>query len=138
VPYSSAPVVREIRTGNQVTYDRVVVEFFGEFGSCVVRYVGAVVHDPRGDVVPLTGGAFLEVRIHGATFDNIINAGGDVPNLRYTGPHRIRVGLPNVLEIADAGDFEMVMGLGIGLDHRAGFRVQRLTSPPRLVVDVAH
>jgi O-methyltransferase involved in polyketide biosynthesis len=46
--------------------------------------------------------------------------------------------LGNVLEIADAGDFEAVLSLGIGLRTQAGLRAYRLEGPSRLVIDLAH
>ena len=37
-----------------------------------------------------------------------------------------------------AGDFEGVVTFGLGVRHRTGFRVFRLTDPTRIAVDVAH
>jgi hypothetical protein len=31
-----------------------------------------------------------------------------------------------------------VLSFGVGVDHRAGFRVLALTSPSRVAIDVAH
>ena len=40
-------------------------------------------------------------------------------------------------EIGLAEDWEGLVRLGVGLDHRAGFRVLELRDPVRVVVDVA-
>jgi len=45
---------------------------------------------------------------------------------------------PNLRQVKVAGDFEGVVTFGLGLRHKTGFRVFRLTGPKRLVVDVAH
>jgi hypothetical protein len=45
---------------------------------------------------------------------------------------------PNLLQVKKAGDFEGTVSFGLGLRHRTGFRVFRLTNPTRVVIDVAH
>jgi hypothetical protein len=45
---------------------------------------------------------------------------------------------PNLRQVKGAGDFEGVVSFGLGLRHKAGFRVFRLTGPTRIVIDVAH
>ena len=40
-------------------------------------------------------------------------------------------------QVGLAEDWEGLVRLGIGLDHRAGFRVLELRDPVRVVVDVA-
>lgn len=134
----AAAVVKEIRTADHGTFDRVVVEYTGSFGAWSVRYVDKVMDDPQGIDVPLKGSAFLDVRVQKATFDNLFQVGGGVEHTVYGGPRRFSPGLTNVQEIADAGDFEAVMGLGIGLTTKGGVRAYRLNNPSRLVIDVAH
>jgi hypothetical protein len=46
--------------------------------------------------------------------------------------------LPEVVQIKKTGEFEQVVSFGIGLRHRDGFRVFRLSLPTRLVIDVLH
>lgn len=133
-----AAVVREIRTADQGGFDRVVIEFDGTFGAYQVGYVPAVTEDPSDEPVALQGSAFLRVVVQNATFDNVFQAQGGVPHLAYAGPRRLTAALPVVQEVADAGDFEAVISLGIGLSRQAGLRVSRLEGPSRLVIDVAH
>jgi hypothetical protein len=52
-------------------------------------------------------------------------------------PDKLTPGLPQVRQLGLAEDWEGVVRIGVGLDHRAGFRVLELTSPVRVVVDVA-
>ncbi len=133
-----AAVVKDIRAARHPGFDRVVVQYQGTFGAWRVAYADRIVEDPTGEPVPLRGSAFLSVVVQNATFDNLVQVGDGVPRLVYDGPRRLSPDLPNVFEIADAGDFEAVMALGIGLDHAAGLRAYRLEDPSRLVIDVAH
>jgi hypothetical protein len=133
-----AAVVKDIRFADHGSFDRVVVEYQGTFGGWRVAYQDRITEDPSDRPVPLKGAAFLSVVVRNATFDNQVQAGGSVPHVSYDGPRRIEADLPNVKEIADAGDFESVLSLGIGLDHSAGIRAYRLASPSRLVIDIAH
>lgn len=131
-------VLREIRVGRHDGFDRLVLEFTGPFGPWWVRPVEEVTEDPTGEPVPLQGSARLAVSVAGATLDNQLQAVDGVPRVVYDGPRRVAAGLPNLREVADAGDFEAVLSLGVGLDHAAGLRAYRLDAPTRLVVDVAH
>jgi hypothetical protein len=133
-----AAVVKVIRFADRGSFDRVVIEFQGTFGAWAVSYVNEVVSDPEGKQVKLAGSASISVRVQKATFDNLFQAGDGIPHLSYTGPRRMAAGLANVQEIADAGDFEAVIGLGIGVSHKAGLRAYRLAGPSRLVIDIAH
>ena len=56
----------------------------------------------------------------------------------YTGPPKLQPsGTRLVKEVAQVEDFEGVLTWVIGLEADAPFRVSTLTSPPRLVIDVA-
>jgi hypothetical protein len=134
----AAAVVEEIRAADHGSFDRVVIQFKGTFGAWSVEYVDKVVNDPEGSTVPLKGNAFAVVRVSHSTYDNLFQVGSGIEHLTYTGPHRISTSLPNVQELADAGDFEAEMGLGVGLQRKAGLRAYRLENPARLVVDIAH
>jgi hypothetical protein len=137
-PTAPAAVLAVIRTADRGAYDRVVLEFTGTFGGYSVGYVDELTEDPTGDPVDLAGNAILAVSIQGATMNNAFQTDDTVPLQTYPGPKRVSPNLPNVKDVADAGDFEAVLSLGVGLDHKAGFRVLKLADPARLVIDVAH
>jgi hypothetical protein len=48
------------------------------------------------------------------------------------------LGLPVLLEIKEIDFSEGVMAFALGLRGRRAFRVQTLTNPARLVVDIKH
>jgi len=122
-----------IRTARHGTFDRVVFQFAGRNRpGYSVEYVPRVTQDPSDRPVPLRGSAFMQVVFQGASTMDV--QGRKV----YTGPATITPGLPTLKQIKLAGDFERVLSFGIGLDHKAGFQVQSLTGPSRVVIDVAH
>jgi hypothetical protein len=129
-----AGVLRAVRTARQATFDRVVFEFDRQAAPTAyrVRYVPQVTRDPSGQPVVLRGRSFLEVILEGAT---TADANGRPV---HRGPASLTPALPALQQVSIAGDFERVLTFGLGVDHRAGFRVLALASPARIVIDVAH
>jgi hypothetical protein len=78
----------------------------------------------------LEGNALIEATVNGTASDGY-RAG------TQTIPDKLTPALPQVRQLGLAEDWESVVRVGIGVDHRAGFRVLELTGPPRVVVDVA-
>ncbi|MFN0283144.1 MAG: hypothetical protein ACKVZ6_14395 [Kineosporiaceae bacterium] len=137
-PTAPAAVLTVIRTADRGSYDRVVLEFNRPFGGYTVQYVDELTEDPTGDPVELAGSAVLAVVVQGATRNNAFQTSDTTPLETYAGPQRVSPNLPNVKEVADAGDFEAVLSFGVGLGAKTGFRVLKLSDPARLVIDVAH
>ncbi|NUT18863.1 MAG: hypothetical protein HOV77_06735 [Hamadaea sp.] len=129
---TKAPALTAVRTGRHETYDRVVFDFTGHFGSVRVAYVPVVHADPSDATVPLTGNAFLQVTVH----DAYARWGGQSPH--FSGPDSATPAYATLKQITISGDYENVLSFGVGLDRVAGFTVTRLASPDRLVIDVAH
>jgi len=120
-----------LRTGNNTTFDRIVFDERVSASGFNVRYVSQVRYDASGAVVPLKGRYFLRVVITGATTASL-------PGMPSVMPSVVTPGLPEVVQIRKAGEFERVVSYGIGLNRYRGFRVFRLSSPTRLVIDVLH
>jgi len=133
-PGTGTPVLTAIRTGQHNGFDRLVLEFNGGLPAYLVQYVAVVSGDPSGDPVQLNGKAFLHVALAGATLDDAFQGG----HRHYTGPKRVSINLPEMQEIAVAGDFEAVLSFGIGVAQVEPFSVTTMSGPPRLVIDVAH
>lgn len=121
----SAATVTGIRSGRHPGYDRIVLDLSGPAPSWSVRYVPRIVQDGSGRPLSLQGRAFLQIVVHPATGHAVSRA-----------PQR--PALPTLQEVRLAGDFEGYVTVGVGLADRVGFRAFELTSPRRLVVDVAH
>lgn len=124
---ASAAVVG-VRAGRHSCFDRVVFDGPGVFN--VVQYVPAVTTDPKGDPVPLGGGAFLSVSLIVPSDQPLFD--GSLPGLG---------GFRTLRQIRGAGGFEGYALFGVGVRARLPFRVFVVPGPgaqSRVVVDVAH
>jgi hypothetical protein len=123
-----------IRAGRHTCYDRLVLDISGttHVNSWRVEYVSAVRSDGSGAVVPLRGGAFLQItaganndQYHPANQRELANAAG----------------FTTFRQVASAGGFEGYSSIGLGVRARLPFRVAALAGPGntvRVAIDVAH
>ena len=125
-------VLRQIRTGQHGSYERLVLEFTAPYGAVKVGYVPVVRQDPSGRIVPLQGHSFLQIVVHAA-----VARYAATPITPYQGPSTLTPRYPTLRQVSISGDFEAVLSVGVGLSRTAGFQVQRLTAPDRLVLDIA-
>ena len=128
----------DLRSGRHPCFDRLVVDLDGPAPGYTVQYVDQVIEDGRGGVVPLRGGARLEVRVRRPAHD-------DNGNATYQPADRGEAlavgGYDTFRQVAFLGTFEGETQIGLGVRARLPFRVFTLTGPgagSRLVVDVAH
>ena len=126
---SRTAVLEHVRVGRHPGFDRVVFEFRAGTPAWSAKYVPQVVHDGSGLPVTLPGTAFLHVVFRGTRIDRA--SAGPPPIVRT--PR-----FATLLQLKEAGDFEGVVSFGLGLRRKVGFRGFRMTSPSRVVVDVAH
>ncbi|EKX63273.1 hypothetical protein Sipo8835_13130 [Streptomyces ipomoeae] len=128
----------DVRTGRHDCFDRIVFDVPGggdEIGY-YVQYVDQLQQAGSGDVIPVGGGAILEIRVGAPSYDPE-NGGvaypGEVaeplPGVDITGYRTFR-------DTRFAGSFEGETQIGVGVRARLPFRVLQLED--RLVVDVAH
>ena len=135
----TAPNLTGVRAGRHDCYDRLVLDLRG--GSSAgfhVSYVDAVYADASGALVPLRGGARLQIVVHASSYD--VNG-----QRTYTPANRRELanvaGYQTFRQVADAGSFEGQTTVGLGVRARLPFRAFVLAGPDggsRLVVDVAH
>ena len=114
-----------------LVYDRIVFRFTLGTPGYDVRYVAQVFKDPSGFPLALLGNKKLRIVFHNARAHTV--AGGSLPVRTKFTPL-----CTNVRQVKQAGDFEGVLSWGVGLRDKAAFRVFRLTSPTRVVIDVLH
>jgi hypothetical protein len=119
------------RTATHPGFDRMVFQFRGGTPGFNVRYVARIVQDGSGATVSLLGTRFLAIRFAAARAHPQNGSRLNVPRVRTPLFRSIR-------QVKLAGDFEGVVSYGAGIAGRRAFRVFRLTSPPRIVVDVRH
>ena len=119
-----------LRAAEHAGYERVVWELSGSAPGVHVEYVDRPVRQcGSGAPVPLPGDAWLEVRLEPAR--------AHTEEGRPTIAERRRtVGLPIALEMVQTCDFEAVVTWVLAVSSPEPFRVTRLASPPRVVVDI--
>ncbi|MEU6549210.1 hypothetical protein ABZ915_02840 [Streptomyces sp. NPDC046915] len=127
-----------IRTGRHDCYDRLVLDVGSGTGPLAysVAYVDVFHQDPSGAVIPVSGGAILDIRVGATAYDPETGhttypgrPGKALPGVDLTGYRTFR-------DTKFGSSFEGVTQVGLGVRARLPFRV--LTLPDRLVVDVAH
>jgi hypothetical protein len=130
VEVPDAAVLRDVRTGDQQTFDRVVFEIDGpKLPEYEVKYVHRPVHCGSGLPVEIDGGAFLQVRLNPARAHTEAGA-PTVTTLQR------KVRLSMIREIAESCDFEGDVTWIVGLAARKEYHVLELEAPPRLVIDI--
>lgn len=121
----------QVRPANDGAFDRIVFDERFSPSGYHVHFVSHVIADGSGKHVHVKGHYFLSVSVPGTSTSG---AAGTPTNVHAV----MTPNLPEVVQIKKTGEFENVVSFGIGLRHRNGFRVLRLHSPDRLIVDVLH
>ncbi|MEV4143775.1 hypothetical protein AB0J40_08915 [Amycolatopsis sp. NPDC049691] len=133
-----------VRAGRHGCFDRVVFDVDGPAqAGFAVRYVTVVTTDPKGDPLPVPGGATLEVVVRAPTLGT--DDAGHQPGrgLAKTGDTLVTTpGWPSLRAVRFAGSFEGQSTFAVGVRAKLPFRVFAQAGPPdairRVVVDIAH
>ena len=125
-------ILTAVRSAKHGNYDRVVFEFRGEMPTYHIGYIDRPVRAcGSGDVVPLAGDGWLEVRFS--------DAQAHTPEGEPTIIDRSRSpNLPIVRDLKITCDFEAEVTWVMGLSSPNKYRVLELTNPTRLAIDIAH
>jgi hypothetical protein len=128
-----AVTLKDVRTGRHDRFDRVVFEFSGnELPSYLIEYIDKPVKAcGSGDVVPLKGEGWLQIRFEPARAHT--DEGKATIAFRELQPK-----LPNLLEIISTCDFEGQVEWVAGVGSPNAYRVIELKDPTRLAVDIRH
>lgn len=149
LPFTSGPfeggaeevmVLSDIRFGDQGGYERVVVEFGSQAASSaegVPAYQAtrgaAPYYDAEGNLVPLYGPYYIEVRAAASRAD----LSTDPPREEYTGPEYIEPGMDLFYSIEFVPSYEdntIILLMDMGDSYP--FRVTELSDPSRIVIDI--
>ena len=125
--------VQRVRAGRFACFDRLVIDLGkGPKAGYRVQYVARIIQDPSGRVIPVRGGAKLQIVVLAPA------ASGFPANSR----HLVNVaGFRTFRQVVGAGSFEGLTTIGLGVRAKLPFRVFTLNGPDghsRLVIDVAH
>jgi hypothetical protein len=131
--------ITNVRAGRHTCFDRMVVDVRGKGAGYTLRYVAQVLSQGKGAVVPLRGGAKLDVVITAPTYN--INTGTSTYNPSNSRELVNVTGFSTLRQIASGGSFEGYTTIGLGVRARLPMRVFILDGPgtgSRIVIDVAH
>lgn len=140
--YSSKQLT-DIRTGRHDCYDRMVLQMNGPAAGYDVRYVSNVFADGSGELIPLAGGAKLQIILKAPaynpyngmpTYSPIINPADPAKHLTLPGVNL--AGYSTFRDARFAGTFEGQTTIGLGVRAQLPYRVFKLDN--RVVIDVAH
>ncbi|KQT01475.1 AMIN-like domain-containing (lipo)protein [Cellulomonas sp. Leaf395] len=130
----SAGTLTNVRAGRHACFDRLVLDIDAPLTGWSVSYVDAVRQDGSGFVVPVAGGARLQV---------VVGVPVVPTDSFFVGPGKIvdTSSYRTFRDVAWAGSFEGSSTVGLGVRARLPFRAFVLAGPgsgSRLVVDVGH
>ncbi|MEU7436058.1 hypothetical protein BX264_0265 [Streptomyces sp. 2333.5] len=135
---ANAAPLKNIRTGRNACYDRMVFDIGGATGKLGyhVGYVDAFHQDGSGEKIPVKGGAILEIYVSAPSYDPATgkqtyrgSAGKSLPGVNISGYKTFR-------DTKFGASFEGQTQVGLGVRAKLPFRVLR--SGHQLIVDVAH
>lgn len=130
---AEAAILSDVRTGRHDRFDRVVFEFAGnELPSYLIEYIDKPVRAcGSGDVVPLKGDGWLQIRFEPAR----AHTDEGKPTVAF---RELQPMLPNLLEIRSTCDFEAQVEWVAGVGSPNAYRVIELKEPTRLAIDIRH
>jgi len=126
----AVPTLTQVSAAHYYGYDQLVFQFRGGVpAKYSARYASQVIRDASGLPVNVVGSALLQVRFTPA-------AGHNEKGIVTYGARQRTYALPELIQGVNSGDFESVLGFGVGLARNAPFRMY---AQPRLgwvVLDV--
>lgn len=131
--------ITNVRAGRHTCFDRMVVDLRGKGAGYTVRYVSQVLSEGQGAVIPLRGGAKLDVVVKAPTYN--VKTGTSTYNPANSRELVNVTGFSTFRQIASGGSFEGYTTIGLGVRARLPMRVFILDGPgsgSRVVIDVAH
>lgn len=135
---ASTAMLATVRAGRHACFDRVVFDLTGAPTTYSAHYVSNVFRAGAGHLVPIRGGAKLEIMLGVREFDDDRHWAFQPANESELGNV---AGFGTVRQIAYAGSSEGAAWVGIGVRARLPFRVFTVDGPgsgSRVVVDIAH
>lgn len=131
-PEARIAILRDVRAASQDGFDRVVFELDGAVPGYRVEYVDRpVLQCGSGEPVEVAGDGWLQVRLTPAQ----AHTEAGEPTVRERERH---LSLPIVKELQSTCDFEADVTWVLGVASPNRYRVQELSDPARLIVDVRH
>ncbi len=125
-----APTLTQVSAAHHYGHDQLVFQFRGGVpAQYSASYVSQVIGDASGLPVNVVGSALLRVRFAPA-------AGHNEKGIVTYGATKRTYALPEIIQVANAGDFESVLSFGVGLAQKAPFYMYTQPRLGRVVLDV--
>ncbi|MBZ4318857.1 AMIN-like domain-containing (lipo)protein [Streptomyces huiliensis] len=129
--------LKNIRTGSNECYDRLVFDLGGSSKTGFrVGYVDAFHQDGSGDLIPVKGGAILQVYLNAPSYDPNTGTPTYPGHGRQPLPGVDLTGYRTFQDTKFGASFEGQTQVAVGVRARLPFRVEQ--SGDKLIVDVAH
>jgi hypothetical protein len=126
----AVPALTQVSAAHHYGHDQLVFQFRGGVpAKYSARYVSQVIGDASGLPVNVVGSALLQVRL-------TPTAGHNEKGIVTYGAVRRTYALPEIIQVANAGDFESVLSFGVGLAQKAPFHMYAQPRLGRVVLDV--
>jgi hypothetical protein len=124
------PTLTQVSAAHLFGHDQLVFQFRGGAPATYsARYVSQVTGDASGLPVNVVGSALLQVRFTPA-------AGHNEKGIVTYGAVQRTYALPELIQVVNSGDFESVLGFGVGLAQKAPFHLYAQPRLGRVVLDV--
>jgi hypothetical protein len=124
--------VTDVRVGHHGSFDRITFEIGGDGETgWLIEYEDDPRSQGRGDPVEVAGDAVLRVALQGMAYPT------DAPAEPYDGPERFQPERTTaIVEVVQDVLWEGYQDFFIGLDDERAYRLERLTDPQRVVIDI--
>lgn len=123
-------ILSDVRAAHQPGFDRLVFEWNGPSVPQYEIKVASSFTGPSGLPVPVSGNAFISVRMTGQAHTNTLPVVKSYPE-----PDPFQPALPLIRQVKSVEDFEGTVIFGVGLERLACPTVLTLLSPSRIVLD---
>ena len=131
-PPAASAMLTSVRAAEHPGFDRVVFEFQDRVPGWKTAYVPGPAQDcGSGETHAIEGGALMEVTFQQAQA-HTDEGQPTIPERKQT------LSFPTLKEMQRTCDFEGMVTYFLGTQERGRYRIEELSNPPRLVVDVEH
>jgi hypothetical protein len=135
---STESTLATVRAGRHECFDRLVFDVKGPAPAAQAKYVDNVFRAGAGHLVPLRGGAKLEITLLVQEFNTDGSWAFQPPNSEELAKV---IGYRTFRQVSDAGSTYGAAFIGLGVRARLPYRIFTLAGPgsgSRVVLDVAH
>ncbi len=127
-------ILCKVRVAKNKGFDRIVYEFAEGKPDYIIQYLPSNIYSSEAgdEKIKIAGKRFLQISLYISS-----SYGEDMPCELEDAPEG-KLKFPTIMQVEDAGWFEGIRDYIIGVSAKKSFRVQELSNPSRLVIDLKH